>query len=190
MQNELFGSDRSSDLLVYAAKQQSCTLCHLAEYREKVVYGEGPFRPPLMIIGEAPGPHEDAQGIPFVGLTKPLLERMLGAMGLSRSEVYLTNMVCCRPVNNRPPNVEEMIACRPRLKQQIAAVQPKTILALGKNAGNFLVRGNQTLDSLRSEWHLWESISLRVSYPLTTILRRPDLKRKMWKDLKELMSRF
>ncbi|MFO7956396.1 MAG: uracil-DNA glycosylase [Candidatus Brocadiia bacterium] len=164
-----------------------CTRCRLHETRTQGVFARGDPHADLMIIGEAPGADEDAQGEPFVGRAGKLLDLMLKAMGLQRDEVYITNILKSRPPNNRDPRVDEVEACWPYLERQIELVQPEIICTLGRPASNTLLDTNRSMGDLRGTWHSFRGIPLMPTYHPAYLLRSPSQKRKTWQDLKKIM---
>ena len=164
----------------------SCTRCELHATRTQTVFGVGDNNADLLIIGEAPGRDEDLQGEPFVGRAGQLLNAMLAAIGLDREQVYLANILKCRPPDNRDPRPEEAAACNPWLQQQIELIQPAVILALGRIAAHNLLSSEQSLAALRGKQHSYAGIPLLVSYHPAYLLRRPLEKRKSWQDLKRV----
>ncbi len=168
-------------------KQQveNCQLCELHATRKQAVFGVGNQQADWLIIGEAPGADEDRQGEPFVGRAGQLLNEMLKAIGLQREQVYIANILKCRPPNNRDPKPEEAASCSPYLQRQIELIQPKVILALGRIAAQRLLQCNTSLARLRGQLHQLETISspLIVTYHPAYLLRSPAEKRKAWQDL-------
>ncbi len=170
-----------------------CTQCELNTSRTQTVFGVGNHDAGLLIIGEAPGRDEDLQGEPFVGRAGQLLNAMLAAIGLRREQVYIANILKCRPPNNRDPRPEEAEACNPWLQQQIELIQPAVILALGRIAAHNLLNTDQSLGALRARQHSYAGIPLIVTYHPAYLLRTPIEKRKSWQDLgrvKLLLSRY
>lgn len=163
-----------------------CTKCELHTSRTQTVFGVGNKNADLLIIGEAPGRDEDLQGEPFVGRAGQLLNAMLAAIGLQRDQVYIANILKCRPPNNRDPKPEEAEACDPWLQQQIALIQPGVILALGRIAAHKLLNTEQSLGELRGKQYNYAGIPLIVSYHPAYLLRKPVEKRKSWQDLKRI----
>jgi uracil-DNA glycosylase family 4 len=168
--------------LLYKEVSQ-CQSCELHKTRSQVVFGVGNVDADLMIIGEAPGYHEDKQGKPFVGRAGQLLSSMLSSIGIQRDSVYIANVLKCRPPNNRDPKLEEIIHCSKHLSQQIACIQPKLILALGKHAANYLLDTQQPLYKLRTQLHDYNGINVLVSYHPAYLLRNPSDKSKAYTDL-------
>ncbi len=165
------------------AEIKKCRACGLHRNRNQPVPGEGPCPCEIMIVGEAPGREEDLEGRPFVGAAGRLLEKMLAAIGLERSQVYITNVVKCRPPGNRTPQEEEMQACRPYLARQIRLIKPRVILALGNVAARSLLLTRRSLSELRGKVHRLEDIRVVASYHPAYLLRNPSAKRAAWEDL-------
>ncbi|RMG37952.1 MAG: uracil-DNA glycosylase [Gammaproteobacteria bacterium] len=165
-----------------------CRACSLCETRTQTVFGVGDRQARLMIIGEAPGAEEDRQGEPFVGRAGQLLNNMLAAIGLSREQVYIANILKCRPPSNRDPRAEEVVACSGWLARQIALVEPELILAVGGVAAKNLLDTDQSVGRLRGRVHaLGEAqVPLRVTYHPAYLLRRPEEKAKAWDDLQAI----
>ena len=169
----------------------SCTACPLGNTRVNTVPGEGnPNRPDVMFIGEGPGADEDAQGRPFVGAAGQLLDKMINAMGYRREDVFIANIVKCRPPGNRVPLPEEMNACIPYLRAQIALIQPKLIVALGKTAFEGLLNKPVAITRLRGTWSQYEGIDLMPTYHPAFLLRSPERKGEAWTDLKAVLARL
>ncbi len=160
-----------------------CQLCPLAGTRTQTVFGTGNRNADWMLIGEAPGQSEDQQGKPFVGKAGLLLMEMLRALGLSREEVFIANILKCRPPNNRDPKAEEVAACHPYLQRQIALIKPKIILAVGRVAAQQLLKTDAPLGKLRGSVHYLDKIPVVVVYHPAYLLRSPLEKRKAWNDL-------
>jgi len=166
----------------------SCSKCELHQSRTQTVFGVGNQNADLLIIGEAPGRDEDLQGEPFVGRAGQLLNAMLAAIGFQREQVYIANILKCRPPNNRDPEPGEADACHPWLQQQIELIQPDVILALGRIAAQRLLKTDQSLALMRGKQHNFAGIPLIVSYHPAYLLRKPIEKRKSWQDLKSVRS--
>jgi DNA polymerase len=184
-------SDRgcgSAALLAVREELGECTRCKLAPARKKLVFGVGSPSAELMFVGEGPGADEDEQGEPFVGRAGQLLTKMIEAMGYRRSDVYIANVVKCRPPGNRNPEPEEMDACEPFLKAQIRAVGPKAIVALGKIAAQTLLRDTTAISRLRGRWATYEGTPLMPTFHPAYLLRSPDEKKKAWEDLQLVMK--
>jgi uracil-DNA glycosylase family 4 len=178
----------SPALLAVREEVGECTRCKLAPGRTKLVFGVGSPRAELMFVGEGPGADEDQQGEPFVGRAGQLLTRMIEAMGYRRADVYIANVVKCRPPGNRNPEPDEMDACEPFLKAQIRAVAPKAIVALGKIAAQTLLRDTTPISRLRGRWATYEGTPLMPTFHPAYLLRSPDEKKKAWEDLQLVMK--
>jgi len=164
-----------------------CTQCSLHRTRTQTVFGSGDPNAQWMIVGEAPGADEDRQGEPFVGKAGQLLNEMLRAVGLSRERVYIANILKCRPPNNRDPHVDEVTSCMAFLRQQVALVQPRLIIAVGRIAARNLLDNDQPVGRLRGRVHSFgepgASVPVVVTYHPAYLLRSPGQKRKAWEDL-------
>jgi uracil-DNA glycosylase family 4 len=169
-----------------------CARCRLCEQRNHIVFGMGNPDADLVIVGEGPGANEDAQGLPFVGASGEMLDRMLSnVLSLSRDEVYILNVVKCRPPNNRTPEPEEIAACRPFLDRQLAALRPKVLLAMGRPAAQTLLGTTQGINALRGTWKIWDGrVPLMSTYHPAYLLRRPEDKVKTFEDLKLVRRRY
>lgn len=148
------------------------------------------MRPRVAFVGEGPGANEDAEGEPFVGRSGQLLDKMIGAMRLKRKDVYICNVVCCRPPDNRRPQADEIFACRGYLFAQLRAVQPEVIVALGMTATEVLLNKAKKPKSVREKWHEWEGIPLRATFHPAYLLREPTQKKAAWDDLKAVMQKL
>jgi len=168
-----------------------CERCSLSQGRRKIVFGSGNPDADLLIVGEGPGAQEDLQGIPFVGAAGEMLGKMLAhVLGLSRESVYILNVVKCRPNNNRKPTQDEIEACRPFLLQQIEAVNPKVILALGTTAAQALLQTDRGVTALRGAWVNVEGRAVMPTFHPAYLLRKPEHKALVFKDLKALRVRY
>jgi DNA polymerase len=167
-----------------------CRRCKLCEGRKNIVFGSGNPRAELVFVGEGPGADEDAQGVPFVGAAGQLLTKMIEAMGYRRDDVYICNVVKCRPPNNRNPEPDEVTACEPFLRAQLQAVQPKVIVALGKFAAQTLLRDTTPITKMRGNWREYEGIKLMPTFHPAYLLRQPAEKKKAWEDLQQVMKFF
>ena len=166
-----------------------CTRCVLHKQgRKQIVFGVGNPRAELMFIGEAPGADEDEKGEPFVGRAGQLLTNMIKAMGLSREEVYIANIIKCRPPGNRTPERDECETCSPFLMRQIETVAPKAIVALGAVAAKTLLAINAPMSELRGRWYDFRGTKLAVTYHPAFLLRDPRQKKETWKDLQMVMK--
>jgi len=167
-----------------------CQRCKLSGGRRNIVFGVGSPGARVMFVGEGPGANEDATGEPFVGRAGQLLDKIIAAMGMRRDDVYIANIVKCRPPGNRDPEPDEVAECEPFLKQQIAIIQPEAIVALGRVAAVTLLRVDSPLGRLRARWHSYEGIPLMPTYHPAFLLRSPDMKRKCWEDIQQVMRRL
>jgi len=178
-----------------------CTRCRLHKQgRKQIVFGVGNPNADLMFIGEAPGADEDQQGEPFVGRAGQLLTNMIKAMGLERGQVYIANIIKCRPPNNRTPERDECETCSPFLMRQVATIKPKVIVALGAVAAKTLLAINDSMSNLRGRWYEfkptavrsndpnWSGAKLAVTYHPAFLLRDPRQKKEAWKDLQMVMK--
>jgi uracil-DNA glycosylase family 4 len=181
--------DRASALAAIQAEIGDCTRCPLAYGgRRNIVFGDGSPNARLMFVGEGPGADEDAQGVPFVGKAGQLLNNMIAAMGLKREEVYIANIVKCRPPANRVPEPVEANTCSPFLLAQIDVVRPEVIVALGATAATYLLGVKQALAGLRGRWHRVRDAKVVVTYHPAFLLRDPRMKGEAWKDLQMVMA--
>ncbi|MAG55748.1 MAG: hypothetical protein CMJ83_05615 [Planctomycetes bacterium] len=167
-----------------AAEIAACTRCGLAETRNRVVPGQGSVEARIMFVGEAPGADEDAQGLAFVGRAGQLLTKMIGAMGFDREQVFIANILKCRPPSNRNPRPDEVACCLPFLKRQIARIRPEILVALGGIAMKNLLETEASVGSMRGRVHDYDGTPLVVTYHPAYLLRSPDMKRMAWDDLK------
>ncbi len=168
----------------------SCEQCELCATRTQTVFGSGNQQADWMFIGEAPGQSEDEQGLPFVGRAGQLLTEMIRALGFAREQVYIANVLKCRPPGNRDPKADEVTACRAYLQQQIDLVQPKMILAVGRIAAQNLLQTQEPLAKLRGKIHQWGEKPVIVIYHPAYLLRSPLEKRKAWQDLQFALKAF
>jgi uracil-DNA glycosylase family 4 len=175
------------DWVALKAAVRDCTVCGLRAGCTQTVFGVGDEQARWLIIGEAPGADEDRQGEPFVGRAGQLLNSMIAAIGLKREQVYIANVLKCRPPNNRDPKPEEAELCRPFLERQIALIAPKIILAVGRIAAQNLLHTDTTIGRLRGSVHRLSGVPLVVTYHPAYLLRSPGEKRKAWTDLKLAM---
>ena len=172
------------------ARMGECTLCKLHKGRHTIVFGVGNPEARLMFVGEAPGEDEDLKGEPFVGKAGQLLTKMIEAMGLRREDVYICNTVKCRPPNNRNPEPDELAACEPFLKGQLASVKPEVIVTLGKFAAQALLREQTPITRLRGQWREYEGIPVMPTFHPAYLLRSPQEKTKVWEDLQSVMKKL
>jgi DNA polymerase len=165
-----------------------CQRCKLCSGRKNIVFGTGNPEASLVFVGEAPGADEDEQGEPFVGRAGQLLTKMIEAMGLSRKDVYICNVIKCRPPQNRNPEPDEVAACEPFLKKQLAALRPRMIVTLGKFAAHSLLRIDTPITRLRGNFKTYQGIQLMPTYHPAFLLRDPSRKREAWSDLQSVMA--
>ena len=182
-------ADRAAALVAIHKEIGDCTRCPLAYAgRRTIVFGDGDAKARLMFVGEGPGADEDASGVPFVGKAGQLLNNMIGAMGLRREQVYIANIVKCRPPGNRVPEPVEANTCSQFLLRQMDVVQPEVVVALGSTAATYLLGARQSLSSLRGQWHRVRGAKLVVTYHPAFLLRDPRQKGEAWKDLQMVMA--
>ena len=181
-------ADRAAALQLIRDEIGECTRCALHKGRNKIVFGDGSPAARLMFVGEGPGADEDAQGLPFVGKAGQLLNNMISAMGLRREDVYIANVVKCRPPGNRVPEPEEGATCSPFLFRQIDVVRPEVLVALGATAATWLLGARQPLAGLRGRVHSVRGTKLIVTYHPAYLLRDPRQKKEAWADLQIAMK--
>jgi uracil-DNA glycosylase family 4 len=179
-------AERAAELAALAAAAAGCTRCRLSEGRTKVVFGTGNPAAELMFVGEGPGAEEDRQGLPFVGAAGELLNRIIQAIAKTRDEVYIANVVKCRPPGNRDPQPDEVAACRGYLDRQIALVRPRVLVALGRVAAQTLLGNSSPIGRLRGQWFKVQGIPTMVTYHPAALLRNPALKRPTWEDMQQV----
>jgi len=165
-----------------------CTRCRLHRQRTQIVYGVGNPKAELVFVGEAPGRDEDLQGIPFVGRAGQLLTQILEAMGLARDDVYICNVIKCRPPENRDPEKDEIATCSPFLLRQLGVLAPKVIVCLGNVAAQTLLATHQSIARFRGQWFDYHGARLMVTYHPAYLLRNPGAKPEVWKDLQKVMA--
>jgi DNA polymerase len=167
-----------------------CHRCKLWRQRRHIVFGQGDPRARLVFVGEGPGFDEDQQGEPFVGAAGQLLTRIIQAMGLAREQVYICNIIKCRPPNNRNPETDEISACLPFLQRQLAAISPDCICALGSVAARALLETDLPISRLRGQFHQYRGIAVMPTFHPAYLLRNPEQKRAVWEDVQQLMARL
>jgi DNA polymerase len=167
-----------------------CRKCRLSEMRRNVVFGEGNPRAGLFVIGEAPGAEEDAQGRPFVGRSGQLLDKILLAVGFERKDVYIGNIIKCRPPENRNPLADEIECCMPWLNEQLDIVAPKMLLLLGRVAANTILGNNLSMAAMRGRIIKWNRFDCVVTYHPAALLRNPNWKRPCWEDVQMLRAHY
>lgn len=163
-----------------------CRRCKLHEHRKTIVFGEGDPRARLVFVGEGPGADEDASGRPFVGRAGQLLDKIIVAIGLKREEVYIANIVKCRPPGNRTPERDEVDTCEPFLMRQLAFIRPAVIVALGSPAFQCLLRTREPITRARGQWRDWNGVKVMPTFHPAFLLRSPDKKREVWEDMKKV----
>ena len=177
-------------LAAMAETVAACRRCRLCEGRQKTVFGAGNAQADLMFIGEGPGAEEDRQGLPFVGRAGELLTRIIEAIGMTREQVYIANIVKCRPPGNRDPQPDEVAACRPYLERQIALVRPRLLVALGRIAAQTLLGNDLPIGRMRGQWFTVLGVPAMVTYHPAALLRNPALKRPTWEDMQQVRDRL
>jgi len=186
---EQAASDPIAALKVIREDLGDCTRCKLHKQgRKQIVFGVGNPRAELMFVGEGPGADEDARGEPFVGRAGQLLNNMIKAMGLRREDVYICNVVKCRPPENRPPEPDEVEVCSQYLLRQIDAINPKVLVCLGAVAAKTLLETNRGITQFRGQWLEWRGRKLMATYHPAYLLRNPNAKGEVWKDLQKVMA--
>jgi uracil-DNA glycosylase family 4 len=184
-------STMGNELAAIEARATACTKCsELSRCRHSVVFGAGNPHAELMFIGEAPGADEDAQGKPFVGRAGQLLTKILAAMGYTREEVYITNILKCRPPHNRTPLPDEVANCLPYVRSQIELIQPKVIVALGATALRALLDVQLGITKMRGHWYTFRDIPIMPTFHPAYLLRNPAAKREVWDDMKAVLEKL
>lgn len=181
-------AEAEARLHALAQRMQGCTRCPLSEGRTQLVFGQGDAAAEVVFVGEAPGYHEDKEGLAFIGPAGQLLTKMIQAMGLEREEAFICNVAKCRPPNNRTPTPPEMATCLPFLEEQLEIVRPRVICALGKTAavGLGLLRPGDSITRARGQWREWRGIPTMITFHPAYLLRSPSEKRHAWQDLQAL----
>ncbi len=181
---------QATELAAFDAEIRDCQQCTLGSARTKFVFGVGNPAADLVFVGEAPGRQEDLQGEPFVGRAGMLLDRMLAAIDLSRREVYILNVLKCRPPGNRDPEPAEVAQCQPNMNQQLNIIQPRLIVALGRVAAKTLLKVEDSLKNMRGKIFNYEGIELRVTYHPAALLRNSNFKPNAWIDFQAIRDRY
>jgi uracil-DNA glycosylase len=183
-------SDRveGDTLQIISENLGECTRCRLHKKRNKIVFGAGNARAELVFVGEGPGHDEDIQGLPFVGRAGKLLTQMIEAMGLTREDVYICNVVKCRPPENRKPEDDEVATCSPYLYRQLDVIAPKAIVCLGGVAAQTLLKTKDPISRFRGNWYDFRNTKLLATYHPAYLLRNPAAKSEVWKDLQKVMA--
>jgi uracil-DNA glycosylase len=188
---ELDSTDKKSRLIALDSNEvRSCTRCRLCESRTQTVFGEGDADAQIFFIGEGPGETEDHTGRPFVGRAGEKLNEMLAAMGLRREQVYIANIVKCRPPGNREPAPDEVATCTPYLQRQLEIIRPRVIVTLGRPATQHMLGKSIAISKVRGQWQEWRGIKLMPTFHPAYILRNytPETRAAVWSDLKQVMS--
>jgi DNA polymerase len=181
-------AEKEKILAPIKAKAMACTDCRLCKTRKSVVFSDGSLGAELVFVGEGPGRDEDEQGVPFVGAAGKLLTKIIEAMKMKREEVYICNVVKCRPPQNRPPEPDEIAACSGYLEAQLLTIRPKVICVLGKTAAWALLETQAPLGALRGKTLEWKGIPLIVTYHPAYLLRNPAAKKDVWEDMKIVLQ--
>lgn len=180
-----------AQLRVLHDRQKICINCKLHESRTNVVFGTGNGESPdIAFLGEGPGENEDKQGVPFVGRAGDLLNKMIEAMGYQRSDIYICNVVGCRPPSNRKPEPDEVSACREFFTEQLRIIKPLTIVCLGATAAQALLKSSKKISDLRGRWFDWEGVPARATYHPAYLLRDANKKKDAWADLQVVSKRI
>ena len=182
------GGSKSDRLGPVCSKALACQACRLSKTRRSVVFGEGSLDAKLLFVGEGPGKEEDLQGRPFVGMAGALLSKIIQAMGLTREQVYIANVVKCRPPMNRPPEPDEIAACRGFLESQLSIIAPKVICALGKTAATALLEMEASMSQMRGRTFQWKEIPVVVTFHPAYLLRNPAAKPQVWQDMQRVLA--
>ena len=177
-------------LWAFEAQIRACERCALGKSRRNFVFGEGRKDARLLFIGEAPGADEDRLGRPFVGAAGQLLTRIIQAMGFKREDVYICNILKCRPPQNRNPEAEEVEACSPFVEHQVGLVKPEVVVSLGRYASQTLLGTTTGISRLRGQWAQWKGIPVMPTFHPSALLRDPGLKRHVWDDMKLVMKKL
>ena len=177
---------RDSSIEAIREELGDCHRCKLHEHRTSIVFGEGNAKARLVFVGEGPGAEEDATGRPFVGRAGQLLDKIIGAIGLRREDVYIANIVKCRPPGNRTPERDEVETCEPFLFRQLTFIRPEVIVALGSPAFQCLLRTREPITRARGQWREWNGIKVMPTFHPAFLLRSPDKKREVWEDMKKV----
>lgn len=187
--NAMTAEQKRQALAALEGEVKNCQKCPLSKTRTNVVFGQGNPSAELVFVGEAPGYYEDQQGLPFVGRAGKLLDDILTrGMGLSRDDVYICNVLKCRPPENRDPGSDEMVCCLPFLERQLEIIAPKVICCLGRIAAQCLLNTKAPMKELRGHWHSYRGIKTMVTYHTAYLLRNPADKKKSWMDIQQVMA--
>jgi uracil-DNA glycosylase len=186
--NKIAAKSNEEELNKICKGMADCQLCPLGKTRLNLVFGVGNSHAKIVFVGEAPGADEDEQGLPFVGRAGQLLTKIIEAMGIKRSDVYICNILKCRPPQNRNPLPEEISVCEPFLKQQLKIISPQVICALGTFAAKTLLKTEVPISLLRCRFHSYEGIKLMPTYHPAYLLRNPSAKKLVWEDVQKIMQ--
>ena len=182
--------DKSNKLDEYLNSIKDCLECPLGKTRKNIVLGMGDPNADIVFVGEAPGKEEDLQGLPFVGRSGKLLDKMLFSINLSRDDVYILNVLKCRPPDNRDPSKIEIEKCEPYLKKQLKIIKPKLIVALGRISAMTILRTKESLTNMRNQIFDYEGIDFLVTYHPAALLRNPNFKKYAWEDFKLIRDKY
>ena len=183
--------DPAAELAAIEARAKVCVKCtELSQCRTNVVFGTGNPRAEIMFVGEGPGHDEDVQGLPFVGRSGELLTKIIAAMGYTRQEVYIANVVKCRPPENRTPQPDEIANCLPYLLSQIELIQPKVLVALGATAVRALLDVQLGITKMRGHWYTFRGIPIMPTFHPAYLLRNPPAKKEVWEDMKAVLEKL
>ena len=187
-QIKVINTNNEEQLKIVSQEMTNCQLCVLSKTRHNLVFGDGNPNSQIVFVGEAPGADEDEQGLPFVGRAGQLLTKIIEAMGIKRKDVYICNILKCRPPGNRNPLPEEISLCEPFLKKQLQAISPKVICALGTFAAHTLLKTDVPITALRGRFHTYNGIKLMPTYHPAYLLRNPSAKKPVWEDVQMIMK--
>ena len=192
LENPLNGHQETdtNDLAAFQRAIKDCQNCPLGATRTNFVFGVGNPQADIVFVGEAPGYQEDQKGEPFVGRAGQLLDKILAAINLTREDIYLCNVLKCRPPDNRDPLPAEVNECEPYLKKQLSIIQPKLIVALGRIAACTILKTKESLGSMRNQTHQYEGIDLIVTYHPAALLRNPNFKKPTWEDFQLIRDKY
>jgi DNA polymerase len=188
--SEDMSKDKSNKLDEYLNSSKDCLECPLGKTRKNIVLGMGDPNANIVFVGEAPGKQEDLQGLPFVGRSGKLLDKMLFSINLSRDDVYILNVLKCRPPDNRDPSKIEIEKCEPYLKKQLKIIKPKLIVALGRISAMTILRTKESLTNMRNQIFDYEGIDFLVTYHPAALLRNPNFKKYAWEDFKLIRDKY
>ena len=182
--------DKSNKLDEYLNSIKDCLECPLGKTRKNIVLGMGNPNADIVFVGEAPGKQEDLQGLPFVGRSGKLLDKMLASINLSRDDIYILNVLKCRPPDNRDPSKLEIEKCEPYLKEQLKIIKPKLIVALGRISAMTILRTKESLTNMRNKIFDYEGVDFLVTYHPAALLRNPNFKKYAWEDFKLIRDKY